>query len=135
MALLTDPIDLVQDPLTGDLIVDASGPRFTSGLEGVAQGIRRRISTFKGEWFLDRERGIPYLENDLVSDEEAFIGGKFDEIRTLNAYRTLIREAPGVRAVEALTLDLVGTTRQLRVNWRVSTIFDDTIEESTPVGV
>ncbi len=98
----------------GDLIIPLV---FTSGLGAVAQGISIRLKTFKGEWFLDVDHGVPYFENDVVTDP--LIGGKFNELKALAAFRPVIAASPGVDEIVRLAVQFTAATRECRVDWRV----------------
>ena len=117
--LITDPIDLLLDA-DGDLIV-TTDLQFSSGLAGVAQGIRIRILTFKGEWFTDLEFGVPYYQD--------LLGHKFDNTKARIAFRDAILSAPGVLGLTELETTFTGSTRALNVSWRVATVFGDTEDE------
>lgn len=122
--LSTDPIDLL---LAADADLDVSaGLQFSSGTAGVAQGIRIRVLTFKGEWFLDLDFGVPYYEDVLAQ--------RFNEHKARAAFRDVILGAPGVAELISLTVAFDRSTRVLSVAWKVRTAFDDTIEDSLDRG-
>lgn len=113
----------------GDLIIPL---RYTTGLKATAQGIRIRIQMFKGEWFLDQDLGVPYLESDTVAESDAILGQKFNETRALNAFRSIIAATPGVESILALAVSFDRSTRTLSVEWRVRSSFG-VIEDSLEV--
>ncbi len=53
------------DPVTKDLVISAGTFEEVSGLTFVGQRIRDRIFTFRNEWFLGLDFGVPYLEQIL----------------------------------------------------------------------
>lgn len=120
--LLTDPIDLLLDD-DGDLVVEGGDLVLSSGLPGAAQGIRIRVLTFRGEWFLDLDDGVPYFQEIL--------GHKFEETRAREAFREAIAAAPGVVEVPSITLDFNRGTRVLTISWTARTEFGDTEDEIT----
>ncbi len=131
MALIsTDPIDLLLDS-EGDLVIQDGKLQFSSGLPGVAQGIRIRLLTFRGEWFLNRDHGVPYLANDVVPETEALLGGRFNEVRARAGARDAILSAPGVVDIPALAVAFSRGTRRLDVTWKARTEFGDTEGEET----
>jgi len=118
MALNDDPIDLL---LVNDDIVFVSGQlQFSSGTQAVAQGIDQRMRSFKGEWFLDIDNGVPYYEDIL--------GQKFSEVKVRSIYRDILENSPGVAKVLTLTANYVGANRTTDIFWQVLTVFGDTIE-------
>lgn len=116
-----DPIDLLLDD-EGDLVL-TSDLEFSTGLQAVAQGIRIRIQTFKGEWFLDLDHGVPYYQD--------LLGQKFNEIKARAAFRTAIITAPGVTELTTLGVTFDRQTRALEVSWEVRSIFGTITEELT----
>ncbi len=116
----TDPVDLLLDD-DGDLLVSGGLIYFSSGVRGVTQGIRIRMQTFKGEWFLDLNHGVPYWQDIL--------GKKFNEIKVREAFRRAITDAPGVNRVVDLQVEYDGATRAVNVWWKAQTIFGLTEDE------
>lgn len=126
MALLlsTDKLDIL---LTDANDLDISdGLQFTSGVSGVAQGIRIRLQMFKGEWFLDLDLGIPFLERDGISESVALMGQQFNEAKARREFRKAILSTPGVKSLIFLTITYTGETRKMNVSWQVNTVFGDT---------
>lgn len=107
------PIDLLLDT-DGDLVL-TSGLEFSTGINAVAQGIRIRIQTFKGEWFLDLDHGVPYYQD--------LLGQKFNEIKARAAFREAILSAPGVDELTELEVSFDAQNRELTVSWEVTTSF------------
>ena len=121
MPLRSDPTDRKLDPVTGDLVV-TDDLEFISGVDGVRQGIQRRLNLFKGEWFLDEDTGTPWYQDIL--------GQKFSEIKVRDAMRTAILDTPGAGELISMNISFALTTRVLTVSWEVSTLFDDTDENA-----
>ncbi len=112
----------------GDLIIPMN---YTRGLTAVAQGIRIRIQMFKGEWFLNLDEGVPYLENDSVLEADALLGQRFDQAKALSAFRRVIAATPYVQSILALGVAFDGSTRSMTVEWRVKSalgVVEDSIE-------
>lgn len=120
-------VDLVLDS-DGDLVVDTDA-HFTTGLLAVSQGARIRLQMFKGEWFLDLDKGVPWLPNDIVADVDAILGQRFNEVKVRGAIRPILQDTPGVITINKLDISFTGSTRALRVDWRVTTT------DGTAVGV
>lgn len=130
MTLSTEPIDLALDASGTDLVMP---PRFTRGLEAVAQGIRIRLRRIRGEWFLDRDAGVPYLATDIVPESEALLGQKFNALKARAAVRNELVKAPGVVELLALAVSFESTSRTLRIEFRVRTEFGDSELETVEV--
>lgn len=117
-ANFTPGVDFLLDA-DGDLDLSLGDLRFTTGLEAVAQGIYIALHVFRGEWFLDREYGIPYLANDIVSEAEAILGGKFNAATAAAYFRRAIAAVAGVLEIRSLSVDFAGGTRTLSVRFNV----------------
>ncbi len=130
MALLeTDPIDLLLGA-DGDLDITGGKLSFSRGIPGVVQGVRIRLGKFRGEWFRDRESGVPYLANDVVDASEAILGQRFDEAKARAALRTEILNAPGVEELLGLAVAFDGSTRDMKASFTVRTAFGDSALET-----
>lgn len=77
--------------------------RFTTGLEAVAQGMGIRLLMIKGELEYDREYGVPWIANDFVSEDEAILGSKYDEVRYREIFRPIIMKTPGALELKSMT--------------------------------
>ena len=131
--LSTDPITWTLDPTTNDF---PPGPlTFTSGLAAVAQGIRTRLQLCAGEWFLNLDAGIPYLERaGVITKEQALYGQKFDANKTTAMFRSAIKQCPGVGSISAISCVFNNATRTITIAWAVVTSFGDTITDSLAIG-
>jgi hypothetical protein len=130
MTLSTDPIDLALDASGTDLVMP---PRFARGIEAVVQEIKIRLRRVRGEWFLDRDAGVPYLPTDIVPEGEALLGQKFNAVKARTAIRDELVKSPGVVELLALAVSFEGATRTLRVEFRVRTAFGDSDLEKVEV--
>jgi hypothetical protein len=108
-----DKIDFLLDD-NGDLVL-TSDLVFSIGINAVAQGIRIRIQTFRGEWFLDLDHGVPYYQD--------LLGHKYNEIKARAAFRDAILSSPGVDDLLSLEVEFNNQTRELTVEWEVQTSF------------
>ena len=126
MALITDRIDWKLDA-NGVLIIP---PVWVSGLEAVVQRMRIRIRMTRGEWFLDREFGVPYFDNDVVPESQALLGQRYDEIKARAAIRDAILDTDDIVSVQRMELAFNNSTRALSVTFEVVTAFGDTITDT-----
>jgi hypothetical protein len=125
VALLeSDPVVFKRD-VNGDLVFPLQLAR---GIEAIGIGVRTRLLMFRGEWFLDLDAGIPYLESQdgTVSEREAWIGGKYDPVRVRADILREILTTPGVLDVPTLRIVYDGGTRTLSISWVARSRFGDT---------
>ncbi|GAB1578679.1 MULTISPECIES: hypothetical protein [Bordetella] len=97
-----------------DLALSSAGDaRLLDGAERIAQQIKVTLLTFLGEWFLDTDFGVPYLEQVLI---------KAPQRAQLEAvFRARIADVPGVRGVRRLDLQIERALRRLRVEFEAET--------------
>lgn len=129
--LATDPIDLA---LTADGDIEIP-LRHTTGIAAVAQGISIRLRMFRGEWFLNLDEGVPYLEGNGVTETAALLGQVFDKSKSELTIRAIIAKVPGVVSVDRVNATFDGATREMTIDWKVTTSFDDTAEDTLNIPV
>lgn len=83
------------------------------GAKQIAQQVKITLLTFKGEWFLDVEHGIPYLDNVLIKNP--------NRVEIESILRTAVKDVPGVLAVPNMKLFVNHPARKLRVDINVET--------------
>lgn len=135
MALSTDKIDFLIDPVTNDLDVSGGRLHFSTGLQAVAQGVGIRVRMIRGEWFLNLLFGVPYLQGKTVTKDEALLGEKFDRAKAAAAFRAVIAAAPGVIDVLLADVKFNPSNRKASLSWRVRCAFGDTETQTVTVGV
>lgn len=130
--------------LSTDFVViatDASGnmlspPRFAVGLEACRIGVETRLRLFRGEWFVNLDAGIAWIERPGVDPGLVLIGNTFDEVRVRRALIAEILDCPGVVEVLELLVEFDAETRTVSVSFRARAEFDDTSGEfSSTVGI
>lgn len=122
LPLATDPMDVALDT-DGDIKIDPKiGLVLISGTAAVAQAVRFRLLSFKGDWFLNTDVGVPYFE-DIIGDasKEA---GVIDRARA--AFGAAILDAPGVLTIQKLLVEIDPQTRAMTVTWQALCSFGDT---------
>lgn len=130
--LSTDPVGRLLDA-DGDLDLSAGRAQFASGVTAFAQGANARILLIKGEWFLDRTVGVPYIENPHVTADEALIGQTFDEAKLRRAITSAIAGTPGFGSLSSMAIAFDKTTRRASITWTARTAFGD-VTSTVTVG-
>ena len=110
----------------GDIAIENNNLVLIDGEDSLLQRIRSNILFFRGEWFADRTRGVPWFQDVFVKNPNPSV---------LNAiFGDVIRGVQGVRSLDLLTFDLDSETRQLTIQFQVSTD-DDTLTGDVILGV
>lgn len=84
----------------------------------VSQRVKQALLLILGEWFLDRDIGVPYL--GTVFGEK----NSFDAIKAM--FVQVISSVFGVKEVLGLDVELDNETRVLSVNFRILDIYGNT---------
>lgn len=127
--LSTDPIDLLLDVVTNDLVI-TTDLAWSYGIDAVRQGCHVALAMIEGEWFMDLEEGVPYLERDGVDPRRVLLGQKFSADRARAAMVPELLKVAGVKTVNYCTPSYDSKTRTLTVRWEVSTVFGDTVADT-----
>jgi hypothetical protein len=99
---------------SGDLAIENGDLQLTANKQTLEQRIKRALLTFKGEWFLNEEIGIPYFQDIL---------GHKNSIATLkDIFINEIQKIEGVKELQDLKIKLDNQERGLEINF---TILDD----------
>lgn len=120
----TDPIVFARDS-SNDLIVPL---RKASGVEAVAILVRTAWLLWRDEYFLNRDRGTPWLETEdgVVSESDAILGQAFDAGKVARVLRGEALAVRGVADVLDFKSSFDGETRNLAVSATIRTAFGDT---------
>lgn len=129
MPLENDPVTLAL--VDGDLSFVGGRMLLASGLDAVVIGAETRLRLVYGEWALNRNVGVKWLENDLVPADQAILGSKFNAARLRAECRKAILATPGVVEILQMTIEFDGVTRTATVSWRARCEFGDTDLVST----
>jgi hypothetical protein len=101
---------LALDPVYGDLMFTGGTLTLlaTNSVAECAQELNARFGMGKGEWFLDLNQGTPWMQ--------AVLGVKNPDKATVSqVWRAVILLTPGVKAILALPISFVASTRTLTV--------------------
>lgn len=98
----------------GDMYADDLGLVLTGDAPGVLQQTNLRLRFFKGEWFLDDERGMPWWQRILVKNP--------DVVEIEGYFRDAILSVRGVRELTYLASSYTDAkNREFQIEWRAST--------------
>ena len=111
---------------SGDLAIEDNDVVLIEGVAEVAQGVRQRLRTFLGEWFLDATIGLPYFQSILTK------GVKLERIAP-HFKRAIIR-SPGVTELIAFDQELDRGTRRLSVKFDARAFDGSRFQGSEVIG-
>lgn len=96
------------DQATNDLHLDGDGNLvMVEDALAVGQHVRQRLMTYEGEWFLDTQAGVPWLEQ---------IMGRQPDLQLAEAVmKAEIADTDGVTAIEEFSIRFFRGNRQLDV--------------------
>ena len=127
--LSTDPIDWLRDE-NGDLVVPM---QHATGSTAVAQNMQLRLRLFREEWFLNQEIGPPWLPGEIVTEQQAILGQRFDVLKTRAGVVNALAGTPGLGSLTDIIIDFDPRTRGVSITVHAVTIFGDTIRETIQV--
>ncbi|MCK5133233.1 MAG: hypothetical protein KAR40_13910 [Candidatus Sabulitectum sp.] len=88
-----------------------------NGKEGLAERLDQRLKLFRGKYFMDITKGVPYLEDILIKPIDPGLAASI-----LNAE---ILKEPDVIGIGAVSTDLEGDTRIFKYSATVKSVFGD----------
>lgn len=94
------------DLSTGDL-------QLTTGLAAIRQAVYIHLSFFRGEWFLDREAGVPYFADVLKKNPNPNV--------LQSVFRRALLEVTGITSVDSMTVAQSPATRTAELRATCST--------------
>lgn len=92
---------------------------FTTGIAGVVQACRIKLSMFKGEWFLDRTKGIDYWGQILGEKPDVAISAM------TSAFYGALMSVEDVTSVAKLNITYTRSSRQCFVDFAVQCRFGE----------
>lgn len=92
--------------------------------EAVAQRLRCRLLTIRGEWFLDTDAGVPWFQPD---DSDVYpIMGRVQNVQYNEAVlKSTILETDGVQTLDSFSMVFDHQTRKLRVTAAGKDVYGD----------
>lgn len=111
-------IGLAIDKTTNDLALDDAGNLMTvTDAHAVGQHVRQRLRTHRGEWFLDTQAGVPWLDQVL--------GRQYDPTLAEAVIKAEIAATAGVTGISGFSARFDATRRALEAfDMSVETVFD-----------
>lgn len=107
------------DEGAGDLVIENGDLALVADEPAVRQAINIGLRFYQGEWFLDETAGIPWFERVFIK------GANYNEVRQW--IRLTILAVPDVRDVTSTTFAYARATRELSVNFIVTTTSGATV--------
>lgn len=120
---MSDLRDWKSDPETGELVFDEGDIVMVSDEQGdpasIRQDVEERLRLVRGEWFLsDPSSTSPDDGVDLFG--RVLVKGARPSV-VASIYREAILATPGVSGITSLTVKIIPSTRQARIDWVAST--------------
>jgi hypothetical protein len=100
----------------GDLDFSTNDLQIIEGLEAIRQELQIRYRFFLGEWFLNRDEGVPYLEHVLKKNAT--------DAQVRLVLLEVAKTTPGVDEVRDYDADLDRANRVLTVSMEIGAIVD-----------
>jgi hypothetical protein len=119
--------DLRIDPSTGDLDITSGDIQVCEGADALRQRLLIKLNTFRGEWFLNTEFGVPYFQEIFIKNPE------LDVLEA--AFKDQIMGTAGVKTLEKFELDYDAATRRLSLSFEVGTDDEELVAATLEVTV
>ena len=116
--------DLSLNPANRDLLVVGGDLALNDGVDAIAQALRIRLLTFKGEWFLDRRIGVPYREQ--------IFSNRLKRTLVDTIWREAILASPGISSIQNFVSDFNPRTRVYSLVFSAITVKGERIEFNEP---
>lgn len=108
----TDPADVYLDA-SGNLVM-------VNDAHAVGQHIRQRLMTYEGEWFLDKEAGVPWFRG--------LLGGGYDPALAEAVIKAEVLDTDGVIEINSFSVRFNREVRELSAfNISVMTDYDQEV--------
>lgn len=96
-----------------DLALDNFNFVIVDGEENVAQRLKTNLQIFRGEWFLDTTRGVPYYQAILLKNPDS----KLVEAELKKA----IIDTDGIAKLKSFEMDFDNSLRRLTITFTAQT--------------
>lgn len=108
----------------GDIAITNNNLTLVTAEDEVKQRLEQRLKTFRGEWFLNVETGLPYLTDIMQKNINV---GVVEGI-----FKTHITATPGVLEIMEFNLTYVSNTRELDLRFTARSTTGEVTVEVTP---
>tara|TARA_Y100001956_G_scaffold73300_1_gene79380 strand:- start:317 stop:676 length:360 start_codon:yes stop_codon:yes gene_type:complete len=106
--------DIYYDPVSGDIDITGNKVRLTtSNIEEVRQKVEIRLRTFKEEWFMNVEAGLPYFQIILQKG----VSKNYIDAQV----KSVTLKTNGVIGIESFNSEIDNRTRTYIANMRLTT--------------
>jgi len=102
---------------SNDLTLTSGSISRTDEGDQVVQHVRTRLLFYEGEWFLDTDAGIPYIQEVFIKPANIAL--------TEGLIKAEITQTPGVEKLISFVSDFNKTTRTLTVDFEALTEFGE----------
>lgn len=110
-----------ENPDVGDLRLVDGQLASVSDRDAIAQDLAVCLAWFRGEWFLDRRRGLPWLQSVIgVRTTDAIVAG---------IVRRAILSRPGIASLDSLEVSTDTPAREITIAYVARTVDGDRIEQ------
>lgn len=99
----------------GKIVFDSGVLQYVDGAERVRQQIEIRLSIFRGEWFLNGDFGVPYLQS--VLGKQLTVNG------ALSVSKREILAVDGVQKLNSFEYKLERKERRLSIEFEAQTAY------------
>ena len=96
--------------VNGDIDITNGEVSLTMEIDGIVQHLKQRLRFFYGEWFLDKTKGVPYIQQILKKNPEPVI---VDLI-----LKRAILETPGVLELLEFSIEIINAFRELKLEFK-----------------
>lgn len=102
---------------TDDMTYGQGRSNFINQSSAIAQSVYTRLRLLRGEWFLDTDAGVPYLQDIMVKPVNLSLAE--------SAIKQAIIATDGIKELRTFELLFDQETRQATIHATVTTDFDD----------
>lgn len=102
-----------------DIVIEGFDLKLTDNETSLTQLLKQELLTFKGDWFLDQDKGLPYYQ-DILGQRNSI-----DSVRAI--FIEAIKSVSGVKEIVDLELNLNGKDRTLDVSITVLDEYNNTV--------
>lgn len=107
-------INLAIDPITNDIIISKRNLVLIISKEALAQLCESRLLMLKGDYFLDKTQGIPYISQVFVKTSDRSLVDSF--------FKNTLLAIEDVNSIISYSGEYIGATRTYKIKFEVDTV-------------